>query len=116
METEIYQTDDISRIISFLQEQGLLNRSFRCHKCNASMELKDRAAGDKKTWRCPKYSCQTFKSVRAGSWFDSNRIQLTKILKLIFAYVSNNTVSRTATALGICRSTIKNHSIIYKII
>ena len=91
METEIYQTDDISRIISFLQEQGLLNRSFRCHKCNTSMELKDRAAGDKKTWRCPKYSCQTFKSVRAGSWFDSNRIQLTKILKLIFAYVSNNT-------------------------
>ncbi len=81
------------RIISFLQEQGLLNRSFRCHKCNTSMELKDRDAGDKKTWRCPKYSCQTFKSVRAGSWFDSNRIQLTKILKLIFAYVSNNTVS-----------------------
>jgi hypothetical protein len=64
METEIYQTDDISRIISFLQEQGLLNRSFRCHKCNTSMELKDRAAGDKKTWRCPKYSCQTFKYPR----------------------------------------------------
>ena len=103
MSIPIYQTENISQIITYLQEKGLLNSEFRCHKCNCHMQLKDREAGDKKTWRCPKYSCQTFKSIRSGSWFEMNRISFSKILKLIFNFVSNNTASRTATLLGISR-------------
>lgn len=108
-DSPIYQSDNIPRIIAFLQQSGLLNRSFNCHKCKTPMQIKDREAGDKKTWRCPKYSCQTFLSVRTGSWFSSNRIRFNKILKLIFSFVSGNTVSRTAITLGICRSTVQDH-------
>ena len=85
-DSAIYQSDNIPRIIAFLQHDGLLNRSINCQKCKTPMQLKDREAGDKKTWRCPKYSCQTFASARNGSWFCSNRIRLKKILKLIFSF------------------------------
>ena len=47
--TDDHMGDQFDKYNKLQQEQGLLNRSFRCHKCNTSMELKDRAAGDKKT-------------------------------------------------------------------
>ena len=48
MSLPIYQTENISQIITYLQEKGLLNSEFRCHKCDCHMQLKDREAGDKK--------------------------------------------------------------------
>jgi hypothetical protein len=75
----IYLSNNADQIIHYLQENGMLNKQIRCHKCNSMMELKFRECGDKKTWKCPKYNCQTFKSVRVGSWIESNRIPWSRL-------------------------------------
>jgi hypothetical protein len=108
--SNILQCKDNLEIIRFLQNRNLLNKSPRCKRCEGLMSWEERINADGYTWRCD--DCDTYRCVRHGSFFSSTRINLTKILPVINAFVTNANVSQTAKDAGIGRTsltTFNNH-------
>ena len=104
----IYEDNNKANIIKFFVANGLLNNSAKCFKCGTSMTLKKRSCVDCFAWRCSNMDCRTYRSVRYGSFFETNRIPLDKIVKLLFHFTTDVQVCQSEKLLGLARSTISD--------
>ena len=74
-------------IIQFLQDYGLLARSYICPKCEKEMVLGiDNSISDKYRWRCSK--CRILRSIRRGSWFYGSKLSLVNVLIVTYFWVN----------------------------
>ena len=102
----IYEENSLATIIKFLVAKGLLNKKASCIKCNVDMVLTKRTGIDGYAWRCPNLRCRTFKTIRYGSFFETNRIALDKMMKLLHHFSIDMQVHQSEKLLKLARSTI----------
>lgn len=113
-ETDLYTTNDVEAIIKFLQSNSIIYSNMNCNKTtlcnNASMIFTKRCGGDGWSWRCP--VCRTFKSIRFGSFFDSMRLPVDKLIKIMIHFANDISIADTVKMLNIARSSV---GLIYQI-
>ena len=68
------------------------------------MNWEPRLNADGYTYRCD--GCDTYKCVRYGSFFRDTRLDLTKILPAMNAFIDDAQVSATARSLGVGRTSL----------
>ena len=96
----------IGQTSKYFAAVGLLNKSAKCLKCSSDMTLKKRPCVDGFAWRCPNMSCRTYRSVRHGSFFETNRIPIEKIVKLLYHFCTEVQVCQSEKLLDLARTTI----------
>ena len=95
----IHQSNDSNKVAKFLMENRLLNDKLSCKNCeNRLMLLKTRKNQIEPWWRCTK--CTSWKSIRGGSYFEFNRAALTSMMKLIYAFINQLTISAASELSG----------------
>jgi transposase-like protein len=99
----------MNEIMSFLKSNGALMELKECTKCSLSgrieqMKFCTRPPHRTPTWRCTK--CNSFASIKEGSFLSSFRFPLTKVLRLIHSWCLELPVVDTANSLNISRPTI----------
>ena len=61
-------------LIAWLMAKGLLASSADCPKCGSSCRMAKHKGSP--IWRCPRKGCQTRVSIKEGSFFFSNKVEL----------------------------------------
>ena len=79
-------------ILNFLQAFSLIKQEQTCPKDH---QMKIKARSLKKInhwryyWRCPKKKCQTYKSIKSGSFFEEGTTPIAQVLLIIADWVQN---------------------------
>ncbi|EPR78115.1 hypothetical protein SLOPH_2661 [Spraguea lophii 42_110] len=76
------------KTVEYLQNLGVLKKSFNCKKCKKRMNLVAVKKNDRYIWKCMINKCkkQTI-SIRKGSVFYKVKIELSKILEVIYELI-----------------------------
>ncbi len=103
-------------ILKCLVDNKLLVNEIKCTKCKVSMKYVTRQCLDGYAWRCPE--CRTFKSIRAGSFFENLRFNMNHLIKLIYYFSIEHSQTKVAKALKISRSSVVDyfHKLRYNIL
>ena len=109
--SELNLTSNALTIIEFLQSKNLLNRNNKCNKCNKKskkkgnnkMKLAFRFNRGKPNhyWRCPK--CGKSASIKKGSIFESYKISVVILAKIIIHWVLNTSYVKMEKLLNVSR-------------
>jgi len=100
----LYEEDNNETIIKCLVDNKLINNKMKCKNCRIQMAFVVRQCLDGYSWRCP--SCRTFRSIRAGSFFENLRFNLRNIIKLIYCFSIEMSQTQAAKELNISRSSV----------
>ena len=77
-------------IIEFLQEIGLISKSYHCSQCHSNMALVRSNVSDGYQWRCRSTTGNIHdvrRSIRNGTWFEKSRLSIRQIIKLTYYWV-----------------------------
>ena len=73
--------------MKFLRSQGILRNGKLCNQCDLWMKhVTCSEAGDGYFWGCP--NCKRKASVREGSFFEKQRLNLSVLLKILYFFLS----------------------------
>jgi hypothetical protein len=100
----LHVEDNNEAIIKCLVDNKLMNNKMKCKNCHIQMAFVVRQCLDGYAWRCP--SCRTYKSIRAGSFFENIRFNLRNVIKLIYHFSIETSQTQTAKELNISRSSV----------
>ena len=91
IEQKIIRCNDF-KLIEYLWELKLLKREVLCGACGISMSIRKRNVKmDKYAWRCINKICNNYKnytSIRIGSFFESFRLEIKFILRVVLKVIS----------------------------
>ena len=97
---------DIDILLGFLKEKGLIRTSYQCEDCpraNSYLE-KDSTRKDKYWWRC--HGCKNKYSIRKGSFFSSSKLELRKIVLLIYCWTHSVSNTKAQIFCSVSKQTI----------
>ena len=80
--------DDLSSCTAWCMEIGLMHSSSTCYTHRQPRTLRYRSDRDYLTWYCGK--CDNYRSVAAGSIFESAKLPLGKVLMLMLSFANNS--------------------------
>jgi len=90
---------DLTPVIAWLRDNGLLATAMACPGCQSAMEEReftDVAEGRK--WRCLVRGCRRVINLRKGSFFEKSRLPLDKLIELIFLWCDGLTQEQIGRA------------------
>ena len=95
------------KVLAYLNQTGLINynEQKQCENGHV-MDLKKSKKTDGWWWRCSPKGCQKTKSLRAGTFFFENKIQLWQVLILIFNFAFEFLNTTVAQLVGVSAHTI----------
>ena len=98
------------KVLAYLNQTGLINynEQKQCENGHV-MDLKKSKKTDGWWWRCSPKGCQKTKSLRAGTFFFENKIQLWQVLILIFNFAFEFLNTTVAQLVGVSAHTIAAH-------
>ena len=85
---DIHQlTGDTREVVAWCRRHGLLAREKDCDTCGADMnEGADPKRNNGLRWRCRNRECRREASVRVGSFFAGSKLEIAKIVDLMYVY------------------------------
>jgi hypothetical protein len=97
---DFYETavvrDQPNVTIDWLRQQGLLARHMNCPRCfNVLFERRLRRSSANRCWRCLNRGCRIYLSIRQGSFFQKNNLDLETILSVIYMWALNSSGGRS---------------------
>ena len=89
------QTKDVETTATFLKDKGLIFEGIKCEDCQVWMtEVKDSSrVADGYGWRCSR--CRTKKSIRTGSFFETSKVALATLLRIMYLFCLDVPVKTT---------------------
>lgn len=106
---KIYQSNILSEILDFFKSNDVILESKLCTKCSQTgrhfqMKFATRPINGTPAWRCTK--CNSFASIREGSFLSNFRFPLEKVLKLIHSWSLELPVVDVSNSLDVSRPTV----------
>jgi ISXO2-like transposase domain len=92
-----------AEIIPFLQEKELIQRSMACLCGNEMAIQKYNRCLDGFIFRCAR--CKRTKSIKDGRFFKNTSISISKIMQLIFLWITETPVSSASTLIAVSNKT-----------